>query len=68
MHILFDKGYMTLNEDLNVEVSRKIKDEYENGREYNAYHGKLLKNIPSDLLERPSQAFLEWHREEVYLG
>ncbi|NBC05362.1 MAG: HNH endonuclease [Bacteroidetes bacterium] len=68
MHILFDKGYLTLNRDLNVEVSQRIKEEYENGREYYAYHGKPLKNIPSSFMEKPSSAFLEWHQEQVYRG
>ncbi|HEX6981322.1 MAG TPA: HNH endonuclease [Balneolaceae bacterium] len=68
MHILFDKGYMTLDNDLNVEISRRIKEEYQNGREYYAYHGKRLSNIPPDLHEQPSSGFLEWHQHEVYKG
>jgi putative restriction endonuclease len=68
MHILFDKCYLTLNSDLNVEVSWKIKEEFKNGREYYAYHGKPLKNIPSNFMEKPSSAFLEWHQEQVYRG
>ena len=68
MHILFDKGYMTLDNNLNVEVSRRIKEEYENGREYYAYHGKQLLNLPESMADRPSPAFLEWHQEHVYRG
>lgn len=68
MHILFDKGYMTLDNDLKVEVSRRIKEEYENGREYYAWHGKKLSNTPESHIERPSPAFLEWHQEQVYRG
>ena len=68
MHILFDKGYMTLDDDLHVEVSRRIKEEYENGREYYAYHGEKLSNIHESVIERPSPAFLEWHQEQVYKG
>src|SRR5581483_4694792 len=33
LHILFDEGYVTVNEDLKVEVSSRIKEKYENGRE-----------------------------------
>jgi len=66
LHILFDKGYMTLTENLNVEVSRRIKEEYENGREYYAWHGKQLSQIPESQNEQPSPAFLEWHQENVY--
>ena len=38
-HRLFDAGYLTVNPDLAVEVSRRIKEEFENGREYYRYHG-----------------------------
>lgn len=31
MHILFDKGYMTVSNN-HLEVSRRIREEYENGR------------------------------------
>lgn len=68
MHILFDKGYITLTGDHKVEVSRRIREEYENGREYYAYHGKLLKNIPDLRIDRPSLEFLEWHQSEVFNG
>lgn len=66
MHILFDKGYITLNDDLNVEISHRIKEEYENGREYYAYHGKKLLNMPDSQIERPSEQFLQWHQENVF--
>jgi len=66
MHILFDKGYMTITNDLNVEVSRRIKEEYENGKEYYAFHGKSLSQIPESINEQPSASFLEWHQEHVY--
>lgn len=57
---------MTLSDDLKVEVSRRIKEEYENGRVYYAWHGKQLSQLPDSMNERPSPAFLEWHQEHVY--
>jgi len=68
LHKLFDKGYLTVTPDLRVEVSRKIKEEYENGREYYAYHGKELRILPSSRSERPSKEFLEWHNENIYVS
>ena len=68
MHILFDDGYLTLTDDYRVEVSRRIREEYENGRDYYAWHGKQLSQLPSSEHERPSQNYLDWHRERVYLG
>ena len=68
VHILFDKGYITVMPDLHVEVSRKIKEEFENGKDYNKYHGTLLASVPGSELVRPSREFLEWHNTEKYKG
>ena len=68
LHILFDDGYLTVTEDLRVEVSRAIKEKFENGREYYRYHGKQLITVPDDLHHRPSVDFLRWHNTEVFLS
>ena len=44
-HALFDKGYITITPSRNIEVSKKIKEEFENGREYYAHHGQSI-NLP----------------------
>jgi putative restriction endonuclease len=41
IHKLFDTGYLTITTDLKVEVSKKIKEEFENGREYLFIPAKL---------------------------
>jgi len=68
LHILFDDGYVTVTDDLRVEVSRRIKEEYENGREYYRYHGQPIVVKPRAPEERPSIDFLRWHNERVFLG
>jgi len=68
LHILFDDGYMTVNEDLRVVVSDRIKTEFENGKEYYQYRGNSLVAFPGRPDERPSAEFLRWHNEHVYLG
>ena len=65
---LFDRGYLTINEDLQIEVSKRIREDYGNGKEYYAFHGKTLTNIPEIQHERPSSNFLLWHNENVYLA
>ena len=40
LHKLFDDGYVTVSPDLRFEVSRRIRDDYENGRAYYALQGK----------------------------
>lgn len=68
VHTLFDRGYITINEDLRIEVSKRIKEDYGNGKEYYAFHGKKLTEIPEYPIERPSSQFLLWHNENVYLA
>jgi putative restriction endonuclease len=34
LHLLFDDGYLTLSDDLRVEVSGRIREQFENGRDY----------------------------------
>jgi hypothetical protein len=36
IHALFDAGYVTVTPDMHFRVSRRIKEEYENGRHYYA--------------------------------
>ena len=67
VHTLFDRGYITVTPDYRVEVSRRIKEEFENGHEYYASHGKVIQ-LPGRDEFRPSREFLEWHNETVYLG
>ena len=66
MHTLFDRGYMTVNQENIVEVSGRIKEDFGNGKEYYAYHGKKLVNLPDRIDEQPARDFLIWHNETVY--
>lgn len=68
LHKLFDSGYLSVTPDLSVEVSRKIKEEYENGRDYYAMHGRKLVVVPATEKDRPSSRFLKWHNSNIYLG
>lgn len=68
LHKLFDLGYLSITPALSVEVSRKIKEEFENGRDYYALHGKKLVVVPVIEKERPAAQYLEWHNSSVYLG
>lgn len=68
LHTLFDKGYITVTNDFKVEVSKRIREEFSNGREYYALHGQELKVMPSNLASRPASRFLEWHQNSCFLG
>jgi len=68
LHTLFDKGYITIVDDLHVEVSKRLNEDYGNGRDYYAFHGQKLLEVPDSPQERPFSQFLQWHNENVYLG
>lgn len=68
LHRLLDSGYITVTPELKVEVSNRLKADFENGREYYRFHGADLTVCPSELRERPSPAFLQWHNETKFLG
>lgn len=67
IHTLFDKGYLTITPDLKIEVSRRIREEFENGRDYYKYNGQPMRP-PQNWMDRPSREHLEWHNECVYRG
>lgn len=67
IHSLFDLGYVTITPDLHFEVSRRIREEYEDGRAYYALHGKEIV-LPLKAECRPDRATLAWHNETVFLG
>lgn len=51
-----------------TEVSPRIRQDYGNGRDYYALHGKKLVVLPENALDRPGADYLEWHNEKVYVG
>jgi putative restriction endonuclease len=67
IHKLFDSGYVTVTPDYHFEVSRRIKEEFENGRDYYALHGSPIR-LPAKPSDRPDPASLIWHNEERYRG
>ena len=67
IHSLFDAGYVTVTPDLHFEVSRKIKEEFENGRHYYELHGRPIRP-PDDAMRHPDPEALRWHNEHAYRG
>ncbi len=66
LHKLFDLGYVTVTPDLRLEVSPRLRAEWENGREYYAYHGHELTFRPIEKLHLPRREYLTWHNENRF--
>ena len=64
MHKLFDNYYLTITPDYKIEVSKRIKEEFENGKEYYQYHGKNLMILPKREMDKPNKDFIDWHNNK----
>jgi putative restriction endonuclease len=65
LHTLFDRGYLTVTPEYKVEVSQRIKEEFNNGKEYYALHGTKL-GVPESIAF-PDSGLLEWHNERIFV-
>lgn len=67
VHILFDRGYLTLDEDYRLVVSPRLQAEYHNGRDYYARMGHQI-FLPAADADRPAPDLLDWHRTHVFVA
>ena len=65
VHKLLDKGYVTISSDHRFEVSRKVKEDFDNGRHYYSLHGNQI-YLPANPKLQPGPEYLAWHNEEVF--
>jgi putative restriction endonuclease len=66
LHKLFDTGYITVTDKYYIEISRRIKEEFENGRDYYKFHGQNLVSLPQSRFDLPNQDYLKWHNENIF--
>ena len=67
VHTLFDRGYITVTPDRRIHVSRKLKDDFDNGEPYLPFNGRQI-DVPRAPNEQPAPKFLEWHADTVFRG
>ncbi|HUR05844.1 MAG TPA: HNH endonuclease [Nonomuraea sp.] len=67
LHTLFDQGYLSVAPDLRVLVSRTIREQFDNGRDYYALSGREVR-LPAAGNPPPSREYLEWHADTVFRG
>ena len=67
IHKLLDAGYVTITPDYRLEVSQRIKTDFDNGKNYYSMHGTRLR-VPEKEDLRPGREFIAWHNENVFLG
>lgn len=65
IHRLFDRGYVGVTPDFRFVVSRRLKDDFSNGKSYYPLHEQLI-SLPLGADERPSPELLRWHMEHLF--
>ncbi len=65
LHTLFDRGYVTVTPDMHLRVSGRIKQEFQNGRDYYALDKHEVR-LPRPPDPPPLREFLEWHGDTVF--
>jgi putative restriction endonuclease len=65
LHRLFDQGYVTITPEYRLEVSPRLKEDYQNGRSYYPLHGSTV-TVPAAAADAPNVDLLRWHNERVY--
>jgi putative restriction endonuclease len=58
---------MTVTKEYRVDISTKIREEFDNGREYYAFKGRQLE-LPESIKDKPFSEFIEWHNKNVFLS
>lgn len=67
VHTLFDTGYVAVDEDYRFVVSPRLREDFENGREYQKFHGKAIL-LPGQRQMAPSMDAIRWHLDNVYIS
>ncbi len=66
LHRLFDEGYITIDPlDRRIQVSRRIREEFDNGKEYYKLHGERIRE-PAQANYRPHSDNLDFHAYSVF--
>ena len=68
IHQLYDLGYVTVTPEYEVRVSKRLREDFSNGKIYYQHDGEGLAKLPKQEGLRPDPERLAWHGEEVWLG
>lgn len=67
VHKLFDAGYVTITPGYRAEVSRRIREDFDDGETYLKLHGEPV-GVPEAEEKRPDPEALTWHNENRFRG
>jgi len=58
---------MTISPDFRVEMSKRIREDFNNGDAYYRVHGSPI-SLPRSPSARPDPEYLSWHNSEIFMG
>ncbi|GAA0947176.1 HNH endonuclease [Nonomuraea longicatena] len=67
VHTLFDQGYLAIDTNHRLLASQRLYEEFGTCDEVHRHAGCTI-TLPANATDRPSQSFLEWHMNEVFLA
>jgi putative restriction endonuclease len=65
VHIMFDRGYLSVDPQHRLLVSPRLREDFGNGEEFYSRHGRQI-SVPARTADRPNREFLQWHVEKVF--
>lgn len=65
LHKLYDRGYLTVTPDHRIQVSRRLKADFDDGEPYYPLDGQPIR-LPSAREALPNARHLEWHADTVF--
>lgn len=66
VHILFDQGYLGVDDKLRIQVSPHLRTDFGNGAEFYARANSAIE-VPERRADRPSIDAVTWHMDTVFL-
>jgi putative restriction endonuclease len=67
VHVLFDRGYITVTPELEVVVSKRLHEEFDNGNHYLAMSGHKIRP-PANREDKPNPKVLDWHNQNRFVA
>ncbi len=65
VHTLFDRGYLAIDPEHRLVVSRQLREDFDNGEEFYSRASQPIV-VPDRRVDRPAKEYVEWHLDEVF--
>jgi len=67
VHILFDRGYLGVDDRYRLQVSLRLRSDFGNGEEFYSRAGQVIA-LPERRADRPSRDSVLWHMDTKFLA